>query len=209
MCGATSAQEQLQTEQTAFYAQATQEAATTFSEQQAVLAQMQAIYDPILAKGPNQKGFSTEEENDLNAQAVEGTARNYKQAATAVNEQLGAEGGGNIPLTTGAQTQLKSETAAAAAQQESSEQSQIEQADYAQGYSEFQGATSALENVSGQYNPTAFESNATTAGSAASTTANEIAQENNSWVNAAIGAAGSIGGDVVDQNPGEIFGPNP
>jgi hypothetical protein len=207
MCGASSQQVQLEQEQADFYQNGIEESKTAFSEQQALLAQMEAVYDPILAKGPNQMGYSQDELNDLNGQAVEGTANNYKQAATAVNEQLAAQGGGNIPLTTGGQTQLKAEVASAAAQQQSSEEEQIQQAGYAQGYNEFTQATSALATASGELNPTAYENAATGAGSAAATTANQIAQENNSWINAAIGAAGSIGGAVVNQNPGGIFGP--
>jgi len=197
MCGASSQQMQLQQAQIDFYNQGTAEAEQTYAEDQSLLKQMQAVYDPILAKGPNQEGFSEAELNDLNATAVDTTAQNYQSAAKAVNEELAAEGGGDSSLTTGAATQLKEQTAESAARQESAEESQIKQADYAQGYNEFQGATAALEDVSGQYNPIGYSGAATGAGSAASTTANEIAQENNSWINAAIGAAASIAGDVA------------
>ncbi len=197
MCGPTQSQTDLENQQAAFYQQATQEATTTYGEDQALLQQMQSVYDPILAKGPNQKGFSTEEEEGLNAQAVEGTAENYAGAAKSVNENLAAEGGGTNPLPSGGQEQLKEQVAESAAQTESSEEEQIQQADYAQGSQQFSQATAALEDVSGQYNPTAYTGAATGAGSAASTTANEIAQENNSWVNAAIGAAGTIGAGAV------------
>jgi hypothetical protein len=197
MCGATQSQTDLENQQAAFYQQATQEATTTYGEDQALLQQMQSVYDPILAKGPNQKGFSTEEEQGLNAQAVEGTAENYAGAAKSVNENLAAEGGGTNPLPSGGQEQLKEQVAESAAQTESSEEEQIQQADYAEGSRQFGQATAALEDVSGQYNPTAYSGAATGAGSAASTTANDIAEQSNSWVNAAIGAAGQIGGAAV------------
>ena len=207
MCGASSAQTQLQDEQTQFYQEAMNESQQTFSEQQGIITQLENVYSPILAKGPNQMGYSDEELNNLNAQAVDGTAQNYSQAAKAVNEQLAAEGGGNIPGTTGSQIQMKEETGAASAQQESSEENQILQSGYQQGYNEFTQATTALADASGQLSPATYENAATGAGSAASTTANQIAQENNSWINAAIGAAGSIGGKVISENPGGIFGP--
>jgi hypothetical protein len=203
MCGATAAQTNLQNEQAQFYQTANQEAAQTYGEDQALLQQMQSVYAPILAKGPNQEGFSAAETQDLNSQAVEGTAENYKQAATAVNESLAAEGGGTNPLSSGAQDELKQQVANSAAQTESGEESQIKQADYQQGYSEFQQATGALEDVSGQYNPTAYGNEAISAGNAEGTTANEIAQENNSWVNAAIGAAGTIGGAAIGAELGK------
>lgn len=192
MSGPTGAQNTLQNEQMQFYQQANQEAAQTYSEDQQLLSQMQSIYDPILAKGPNQQGFSTSEVNNLNSQAVEGTAENYSAAAKAVGESTAAQGGGNIALPTGAQTSLKQQVANAAAQSESQQESQIQQADYAQGYAEFQNAGQALATVSGQLSPTAYSAAATSAGNAASNTANEIAQEDDSWINAAIGGASSI-----------------
>lgn len=207
MCGASSQQNQVESEQNQFYEQAMQEQSAAYSEDQEILNQMKSIYTPILQAGPNQKGFSQEEDNTLNATAVEGTAENYEQAAKAVGEQTAAEGGGDTPITSGGNTELKAQTAAASAQQESSEENQIEEADYSQGYNEWQNAATGLATVAGQLNPTAYENAATSAGSATSTTANEIAQENNSWINAAIGAAGSIGGAVVSENPGGIFGP--
>lgn len=197
MCGASSQQEQLASEESAFYAQGMQESATVFAEDQALNAAMNAVYEPILAKGPNQTGFSEAELNSLNAQAVEGTAQNYQQAGKAVNEQMAAEGGGNISLPTGAQTQAKEEVASAAAGQESSEESQITQANYAQGYSEFQGATAAMEAESGQLSPASYENAASNAGSVANSEANAIQAANNSWINAAIGAVGSIGGAAL------------
>lgn len=206
MCGATGQQQQLQQEQMDFYAQGQQEAGQTFSEQQKLLQQLEGVYEPILARGPNAKGFSQAEEQDLNATAVDQTAQNYARAAKAAGEQISAEGGGNIPGSTGSQEQLREEVAAASAQQESTEQSQIEQSNYAAGRQEFAQATGALATASGQLSPVAYENAATEAGGAAATTANEIAQENNSWINAAIGAAGSLGSSVVDMNPGGIFG---
>lgn len=197
MCGATGAQTELQNEQMQFYRQATQEASTAFSEQQALLKNLQDVYNPILAKGPNQEGFSDAELKDLNATAIDQTAQNYKGAAKAVNEQLAAEGGGDLAITTGGQAQLKAEVAASSAAQESAEEGQIKQADYAQGYDEFKQATQALSVASGQLSPVSYNSAANDSGSAASKTANDIAAENNSWINAAIGAAGSIGGAVT------------
>ena len=135
MCGGpTAAQTQLQDEQAAFYRQAIQESSQTYGEDQQLLAQVQAIYDPILAKGPNQEGFSAEELANLNAQAVEGTATNYSSAAKAVNEKMAAEGGGDIAIPSGGQLQLQQEVANSAASQESSQENQILEADYQQGY---------------------------------------------------------------------------
>lgn len=206
MCGATGAQEQLQQSQMEFYNEATQQARTAFGEDQAILKGLEDVYSPILAKGPNQKGFSTEQENDLNASAVEGTATSYQHAAKALNEQLATEGGGNIAMPTGGQQQLKAELAAASAGSEAQQLTHIKEADYAQGYDEFKLATNALSEASGRLNPASYDNAATGAGSAAEKTASDIAAENSSWVNAALGAVGSLGSAVVSENPGNVFG---
>lgn len=205
MCGATSEQKQLQASQIAFYNQATQHAETTFNEDQEILKQMQGVYAPILAKGPNQRGFSDEERQNLDTQVTEGTAKNYQQAARAVNEHLAAQGGGNIPLTSGADAQLQSEVANASAAEQSRQESQVIAADYSQGHKQFTEATDALLAASHELNPTAYSEAATNAGSAAEKTANDIAAANNSWVNAALGAAGGIGSAIISENPKGIF----
>jgi hypothetical protein len=205
MCGATSEQKELQREQMDFYKQGNERAATAFAEDQAILTQMQQIYAPILAKGPNQRGFSDEERNSLDAQTIDGTADNYARASRAVNEEMAAKGGGSA-MPTGAEIQLKQDVASSAAKEESRQQAQIIAADWAQGHKQFGEATDALMTASGHLNPTAYQNSATEAGGAASKTANDIAVASNSWVNAAIGAAGALGGAVVSENPGGIFG---
>lgn len=197
MTGPSSTQLQLQSEEAAFYKQGVEQSETTFSEQQDLLNQMKQIYSPILAKGPNQEGFSPAEKAGLESQAIEGTAKNYSQAARAVGGQIAAEGGGNNPLPTGGSEQLREEVGASAAGEESNEQQQIEQADYAQGYQEFQGATAALETASGQLNPAAYENAATSAGNAAEETAKDINAEQNSWEAPVLGAIGAIGGGIA------------
>jgi hypothetical protein len=207
MCGSTQQQTQIESEQQEEFEQEMQEQMQVYAEDQGILKQMQDIYSPILAKGPNQEGFSQDEENNLNATAVEGTAENYAQVAKAAGEGQAAEGGGDVDLPSGSQEELKAQIGAAAAGQESSEESQIKQADYAQGYSEWQTAAEGLSGVANDLNPVGYSGAATASGNAAANTANQIAEENNSWENAAIGAVGAIGGAVVDQNPGGIFGP--
>lgn len=205
MSGPSATQLNLQQEEADFYAQGMQESQTAFGEDQALLKQMEAVYEPILARGPNQKGFSGAEESDLNAQAIEGTARNYSQAARAVGSQIAAEGGGDNPLPSGGAEALKEEVALSAAGQESQEEQQIVQADYAAGESEFEHAGEALSVASGQLNPTAYENAATSAGSSAETTAKDINAESNSWESAVMGAVGGLGSAVISQNPGGIF----
>ena len=188
------------------YQQAQQMTAEQYANQQAIFKPMADQFQSIFKLGPNQEGFSGEEKNTLNAQAVAGTATNYAQASKAVGESLAAEGGGNELIGSGGAAQLKAEVAASAAQSESQQETQIKEADYNQGYQQWLQAGRGLDTIATGLNPLGYEVGATSAGGAAGTTANQIAEENNSWINAALGAAGAIGGAVVNQNPGGVFG---
>jgi hypothetical protein len=195
--GATGEQEQLQQEQITAYQDAAAMTAKQYANQQAIYAPMAKQFQSIFDLGKNQEGFSQEEKDTLNSQAIEGTATNYKQAATAVNENLAAEGGGNESMPSGGADQLKQEVANSAAGNESQQETQIKEADYNQGYQQWLSAGQGLEAIAAGDNPLGYQQNQTSAGSAASTTANQIASEDNSWINAAIGAAGTIGKGVM------------
>ena len=114
---------------------------------------MSSVLDPILKAGPNQEGFSTAEENTLNSQAVEGTAENYAGAAKAVNEEMAGEGGGNAPITTGGQTQLKEEVAQSAANTESGQETQIQEQNYQTGRENFLNAEQGEMAIAAGENP--------------------------------------------------------
>jgi hypothetical protein len=193
MC-ASDAQNQLQTQQTAFYSQLQQQDATTFGEFQSILPQITSAYAPILAAGPSQNGFSQAEQNSLNTTATEGVAQNYKNASQALNEAEAARGGGDTYLPSGVNSSENESLLSSAAQQQSTEQQQIQQAGYAQGQTNFNNATQALMGTMGILNPQGAASTATSAGSAASSTASQISSENNSWEAPLIGAVGAVGG---------------
>ena len=194
MSGPTAAQTNLTNEETAAYTQAQQMTAQQYANQQAIYAPMTAQFQSIFAKGPNQQGYSPEELENLNSQAVEGTAENYQGAAKAVNEKLAAEGGGSNPLPSGADAQLQEQVATGAAGEESKEETGILSADYATGRSEYESAWQGLESIAAGLNPIGYENAETSAGGTANTEANAVAAEQDSWETAAIGAAGTIGG---------------
>lgn len=194
MSGPSSEQLALQQEQMDFYKEGMDHSAAVFSQQQGLLKQMQDVYSPILQKGPNQRGFSDAERSDLIARTVEGTATNYGHAARAAGEQIATLGGGNNPLPSGSSAELRQEVALSAAQEQSQEQGQIMQADYAAGHKNFEDATSALLSASGQLNPAQFASVTNESGSEAEKTANQINQEQNSWMAPVFGAIGALGG---------------
>lgn len=193
MSGPSSAQISLQGEQMQFYQEAMQESQAAFGEQQDLLKQMESVYQPILNRGPNQNAFAGEEQTALDARAIEGTAEAYSSAGRAVAEQVAGQGGDN-PLPSGEGTELKEEVATSAAREQATEENQIEQAGYSEGLQEWEQAGSALATASGQLSPASYEGEATGAGNAAESTANQINQEENSWLQPVLGAVGAIGG---------------
>jgi hypothetical protein len=196
MC-ASDAQNQLQTEQMDFYKNLQEQDHTTFGEFQSILPQITSAYSPILAAGPNQYGFTPGEENNLESEATEGVATDYKNASQALKEQQAARGGGDTYLPSGVDDTESENLLASAAAQRSSEGLQIKQAGYAQGNQNFKDATQALTGEQSILNPQGAASVATTGGSAAGTTANQIASENESWEAPLIGAAGAVGGAAL------------
>lgn len=204
MCGSTSAQTQIEDQQMQAYTQLQQLTQEQYANQQAILGPMTTQLQSIFAKGPSQEGFNPAEKNTLNAQSVEGTAENYSAASRALGEKQAASGGGNIALPQGAEAEERTALAASSAGEQSKEQTQITEADYAQGHSDWENAGADLLGISSQENPLGYISNETSAGSAASNTANQVAQEQNSWVNAVIGGAGEVaGGFAGDFNFGK------
>jgi hypothetical protein len=198
-CGASSAQNQIQTAQTNAYTQMTQQASQVFGQDSAVFNDLMNSFAPIVAAGPSQQGFSAQQLASLNSQAITQTGINYNNAKQAVGEAESAQGGGNAPdVTGGAKIATDLGIATSAAQQTSSEENQIAQANWAQGNENYKAATSGLLNSTNAFNSATSANNATTgSGSAAANTANEIASQNNSWVQGVTGALGSIAGGVV------------
>jgi hypothetical protein len=201
MSGPTAQQTELGDAQLEAYQQAAQLTQAQYANQQAIYGPMVSQFHAIYAKGPNQQGFSPAETANLNAQAVEGTAENYESAARAVGESEAAQGGGTNPLPTGAQSAVQSNIATSAAEEESSQENQIVSANYNQGYNEWEAAGEGLQSIAAGENPLGFESAETGAGSAAGTTAAQIASEDNSWINAAIGAGATLGGAAIGKIP--------
>lgn len=194
MCGPDQSQVDLESKQAAFYDEMTKQDAINYSEDQAILKQMQDVYAPILAQGPNQYGFSEGEETNLETGAGEGVARNFTAASRAVREAHAAQGGGNTYLPSGVNDQEDEELSSSAASTLSDEQRQIKQSGYDQGYRNFSQATSALEGTASLLNPNGTSTAATSAGSAAGQTAKDISDENNAWIAPLAGAVGAIGG---------------
>lgn len=165
-------------------------------ENQTLLKSLQTTLQPILSAGPSQEGFSSKEVSALRSSAQDNIATNFQHAEIAAqNNGVANEQGVFTP--NGATEALQGEVGVSAAQELSREESAITQDDYAQGSKNFWGAEGALAGVAGQYNPNAYASVANTGSEAASQTANEITQDQNSWMNTLTGALGGIAGTAL------------
>lgn len=198
MCGASKQQKDIEASQAKFYDTLTTNYKTQFAESDAILKSLTSAFDPILKAGIGQEGFTPEEKAALNTQASEGVATNYQNAAKAVNGQIASTGGGNDFLPSGAADSLKYDVANAAAKQQSTEQNQIIENNFATGRQNFLSAAGVLGGSTGVFNPsTGAAGSANQGGSDAATTANEITQANASPWNAVIGAGAALGGAAV------------
>lgn len=198
MCGATSQQKDIASQQSSLFTTATQQAQAIFGNSSSIFNDLTSTFAPIVAAGPNQQGFSPAELAADRTQVTEGTAQTYEKAGKALGEQQAAQGGGNAYIPSGANQQQKEELASAAAQQESSQQLQVTQADYAQGRNNWAAAASGLEGAPSVFGPaTGALGAATQAGGAAQTAANDVSTQNNSWINATIGALGAVAGSAA------------
>lgn len=195
MCGATPAQNQIESQQQSFYTNAISQANQVFGNSSSVFNDLMKTFQPIVAAGPNQQGFSPTELSAMNSQAITNVGQGYKNAKEALGDQQAAFGGGTAVLPGGANIGQQDSLAENAANQTSSELNQITQANYAQGRQNWVNAAQGLAAAPGVYGAaTSASGNATGAGGAAAGTANQIAQDANSPWQAAIGALGQVAG---------------
>ena len=200
MCGGPSdTQLKLQDEEAQFYATQIDAYKTAYSNFKTLQDTLNAQFAPILAKGPNQFGFSDAELQNLNSIATEGTARNYGSAKRALQESIATEGGGtsNVNLTSGASTEMERELASDAAATESAGQQQIQEAGYNLGHQEWSQAVAGEEDLAAGWNPNSFAGSANNSGTLASDTANTITSEQNSMWGSIISGLSGIAGSAA------------
>ena len=106
---------------------------------------------PIAAAGPEQTGFSAQQESAINANTIDTTAAQYKNAATAVKSDIAGQGGGNIALPSGVNIATEEALAEAGAQQTASGLRANLQNDYAAGNENWKFAEGALSKAPGVF----------------------------------------------------------
>ena len=214
-CGASSQQKQIEGQQQQLLTQMTDQSKQVFGDSSQVFKDLHDSYAPIVAAGPNQQGFSAAEDSALKSSAITNTGQAYKNASQAVKEADVAVGGGNAYLPGGAEIGRNIEVANEGAAKTADSLNKIDQANYATGRENYFEAAKGLSGAPDAFNPaTSAGSAAVNSGQAAAQTADQIAQENNSWVSAVTGALGGVVGSVATggmKNLGEgvgFFGQN-
>jgi hypothetical protein len=197
MCGASTQQTEIANEQQSLGSTLQSNYNQQFAAQSGVLQNLNNIYTPIAEAGPNQQGFGGQELAALNTQSGEGVGANYAKASQALNNTLGAQGGGNEYLPNGAQAALKGSLASSAANQLSQQQTQITEANYGQGRQNYNQATAGLQALGQQYNPTGFAGQATGANTAGFNEQMENSQETSQEFGEIAGGVGSLMGGVT------------
>lgn len=217
MCGPTGQEDQISDEQAQFFKTLTQQYQTVFGQNQAITGALTNAFTPILKAGPSQTGFAPGEVNALQTQNTENVATNYAQAQRATAQALAGRGmgsgvsayggstsgGGNTFLPSSVNATILAQNANAAAAARSAGQNQITQANYNQGYQNWQQAASVLNGTASQLNPVSYAGTTTGAGQAAFGSAGSIAQQQFAPWGAAIGALSSVGSAALSHLGGK------
>ena len=197
ICGPSQQQEALAGQETAFSNLLQSNYNTNFGAQSAELQKLNNTFTPIAQAGPDQQGFGPQELAALNTQAGEGIAANYAKAQQSLNTNLSAQGGGNEFLPTGAQSQLKSSLATAGANELSNAQIGITEANYNQGRTNYNNATSGLNALAQEYNPNAIAGETTSANQGAFGEETKIQDMKNQEVASIAGGITSLAGGFL------------
>jgi hypothetical protein len=203
----SSAQEELASEQAAFYKTLTADYATQFAQQSAILSSLNTAFQPIIEGGIGQYGFTPQEDTSIRTSASDSIAQNFASAQTALNENIASRGGGNTFLPSGATSQLEAGLLSSEASQQASTSNQITQAGYQQGRQNFLSAAGILGGVASQYNPTGYAGVGNTAGQDAFSSATTLYNQGNAWEGIVGGIVGGAAGAFLG-NPslGGILG---
>lgn len=199
MCGASQGQKDIAHQQDSTYNQMVQQSQQVFGSSSKVFTDLMSTFAPTVAAGPDQEGFSPAEKAALQSRAITQTGQAYKNAKYAVGEAQAANGGGNVAdVSGGAKVATDLGLAEGAAGETANELNTIDLNDYQTGRANYDKATAGLAEAPNVFSPATSAAGITTgAGEAAANTENQIAQQNNSWVQAVTGALGGIAGATV------------
>jgi hypothetical protein len=194
MCGSNEEQTDAQAQEAEFSRQMMAENAAVYGKQQTILDSLNAGFQSIVAKGPNQEGFSAGEKENFNTEATESVAGSMTKAAKALGNGQAAQGGGDTFIPSGVAQQQREELAEAGAEADATSHQKILSDDYAEGHTNYNNAVAGEETVASDLNPVGYSTATTSANSASADEANAIAAAANSPFTAVMGALGGVAG---------------
>lgn len=172
--------------QTAFYKSMTQEQAATFGESQDLFNQIKGITAPILAKGPNQYGFTPEEDALLRGQIEAGGATATANAVNAT--QLAArQARGGAPAPTGADAEIEAIARTVGGQGTAKSLAEEKLSGYQAGHQLYSEALNALTGQQQLLSPTSYAGAATGAGESATKAINLADSERSTLLQSLLG----------------------
>ncbi len=132
---------------------------TMFGKQLDVLKAIGSSLSPILAAGPNQRGFSADELAARNTQAINAAGAANRAAQQAARTYgAGQGGGGTSGLTSGITKQIEAGIGTQVASNLGATQGQIVQQDYETGRRNYEMAVGGEQALAGQYGGAASSS---------------------------------------------------
>ena len=198
VCGASAAQQQTATQTAGFATQVASQAGAIFGTASGVFNDLKSTFLPTIKAGPNQMGFSPAELAARNAAAVNAGAQAGANVKAAIGNANASQGGGNTGLTAGATTVEGANAEADVAEKTAAELNKVQSEGYEVGRQQYNEAIKGYENAPGVFNPATEAANAgTNAFGAANKAENDVSAQNQSWVNAAIGALGQVAGSAT------------
>lgn len=198
MCGASSDQKSISKEQQQNLNTLTNQSGQIFGSGSQVFKDLTSAFEPVLAAGEDQSGFSAAQFANLKSQAITNTGVATRNAQQAAGERGSAQGGGTTILPNGAQMGQNAAIAEAGANQTAGELSNINLQNAQLGRENWLQAANILGGATNVYNPSTGAAGAATgAGSAAMQGASDVQQANNQWeqqlVQLGSSAAGAAG----------------
>jgi len=196
MGGPSKAAKDNQAAQTAFMKATTDQQNTAFGEQQQILREIQAVSLPLLMAGPNQYGFTPEQDALLKGQILDNEGQAIAHSLNAEELRERQSTGGADLMSSGGKAQVQAMTNVLAEQDKAKQLTSEKLEGYKAGAAKYQMGLAALTGNAGMLNPTAYTTAATGAENAATGAVNLVDSERShlagDLLKAAVGgAAGS------------------
>ena len=183
-------------EQGSAYGTAIDQAKAEFGDANLAFNDLMTSLAPIEKAGPNQPGWSAATASAINANTIDTTAAQYRNAAAAVRSGEAAVGGGNIALPSGANIGTETALAEAGAATEAAGLRENVIANYNQGNQNWKFATQGIQAAPSVFQTANAATNATTESGNAALKGQQVRASYPTWGSIAMGALGGALGNV-------------